>query len=149
LVGGNAEKDLQHWEGLAERVSYGVVQVIAIGAEVTAVAIYFAFWFPAVPQWMEVGIASVFLVTLNALQVNRFGEFEYWFALIKVVAIVCFIGIGTALIVGLGKRPALGLVSFTQHGSVLPFGWRGVWLALPIVITSYMGIEVIAVTSGE
>src|SRR5205807_9345684 len=93
--------------------------------------------------------ASVFLVTLNALQVNRFGGFEYWFALIKVVAIVCFIGSGTAWILGLGKRPALGVVNFTQHGGFLPFGWRGVWLALPIVITSYMGIEVIAVTSGE
>src|SRR5205807_10305986 len=97
-----AEKYLHPWAGFAVRATYGIVQIIAIGAEVTAVAIYFAFWFPAVPQWMWVGIVSVFLVTLNAMQVNRFGEFEYWFALIKVVAIVCFIGIGTALILGLG-----------------------------------------------
>jgi len=144
-----AEKYLHPWAGFVVRATYGIVQIIAIGAEVTAVAIYFAFWFPAVPQWIWVGIASVFLVTLNALKVNRFGEFEYWFALIKVVAIVCFIAIGAALIVGLGRRPALGLLNFTQYGGFLPFGWRGVWLALPLVITSYMGIEVIAVTAGE
>src|SRR5438309_10795142 len=96
-----AEKYLSHWAGFCVRATYGLVQIIAIGAEVTAVAIYFAFWFPAVPQWLWVGIASVFLVTLNALKVNRFGEFEYWFALIKVVAIVCFIALGAALIVGL------------------------------------------------
>jgi amino acid transporter, AAT family len=144
-----AERYLHPWAGFAVRATYGIVQILAIGAEVTAVAIYFAFWFPAVPQWIWVGIASVFLVTLNALQVNRFGEFEYWFALIKVVAIICFIVIGAALIFGVVHRPALGAVNLTQNGGFLPFGWRGVWLALTLVITSYMGIEVIAVTSGE
>jgi amino acid transporter, AAT family len=83
------------------------------------------------------------------LQVGNFGEFEYWFAMIKVLAIVIFIAVGTALITGLGPWPALGLANLTQHGGFLPHGWRGVWLALTLAITSYMGVEVIAVTAGE
>jgi AAT family amino acid transporter len=94
-------------------------------------------------------LVSAGLVTINALQVGNFGEFEYWFALIKVVAIVAFIVVGLLLITGLGPWPAVGLANLTQHGGFLPHGWHGVWLALTLVITSYMGVEVIAVTAGE
>jgi L-asparagine transporter-like permease len=131
------------------RATYGLVQIIAIGAEVTAVAIYFAFWFPHVPAWLWVLLVSSFLVTINALQVGNFGEFEYWFALIKVLAIIAFIGIGILLVTGLGPWHAVGVANLTQHGGFLPNGWRGVWLALTLAITSYMGVEVIAVTAGE
>jgi len=80
---------------------------------------------------------------------RAFREFEYWFALIKVVAIVVFILIGVLLVTGLGPWSAVGLTNLTQHGGFLPHGWRGVWLALTLAITSYMGVEVIAVTAGE
>ena len=92
---------------------------------------------------------SLGLVIMNALQVSNFGEFEYWFALIKVVAIIVFIAVGLSLITGIGPWPAVGLANLTQHGGFLPHGWRGVWLALTLAITSYMGVEVIAVTAGE
>jgi AAT family amino acid transporter len=144
-----AETYLSPWAGFSVRATYALVQIIAIGAEVTAVAIYFAFWFPTVPQWLWVVAVSICLVAANTLQVGRFGEFEYWFALIKVVAIIVFIVLGLALIIGLGPAQAIGLSSLTAHGGFLPFGWKGVWLALTLVITSYMGVEVIAVTAGE
>ncbi len=144
-----AETYLSPWAGFTVRATYGLVQIIAIGAEVTAVAIYFGFWFPHVPGWIWVMLVSAGLVTINALQVGNFGEFEYWFALIKVVAIVAFIVVGLLLITGLGPWPAVGLANLTQHGGFLPHGWLGVWLALTLVITSYMGVEVIAVTAGE
>src|SRR5438067_1205866 len=83
-----AERYLSSWAGFAVRTTYALVQIIAIGAEVTAVAIYFGFWYPSAPQWIWVTAVSVLLVAINALQVGRFGEFEYWFALIKVVAII-------------------------------------------------------------
>jgi amino acid transporter, AAT family len=143
-----AEQYLSAWAGYAVRATYGIVQIIAIGAEVTAVAIYFGFWFPAVPPWIWVVSASAALVAVNAMHVGRFGEFEYWFALIKVAAIIIFIVLGLALILGIG-RPALGLGNLTQHGGFMPKGWSGVWLALTLAITSYMGLEVIAVTAGE
>ncbi len=144
-----AEIYLSRWAGFTVRATYGLVQIIAIGAEVTAVAIYFAFWFPNIPGWAWVFVVSAVLVTINALQVSNFGEFEYWFALIKVVAIIAFIGVGLSLITGMGPWPAVGLGNLTQHGGFLPHGWRGVWLALTLAITSYMGVEVIAVTAGE
>lgn len=144
-----AETYLSRWAGFAVRATYGFVQMIAIGAEVTAVAIYFAFWFPAVPQWVWVVAVSILLIMINKLQVARFGEFEYWFALIKVVAILAFIAVGVALILGIGARQAIGLSNLTAHGGFMPHGLTGVWLALTLVVTSYMGVEVIAVTAGE
>lgn len=144
-----ADTYLSPWAGFTVRATYGLVQIIAVGAEVTAVAIYFAYWFPSVAGWIWVVGVSVGLVTVNALQVSNFGEFEYWFALIKVVAILVFIIVGFALITGLGPWPAAGLSNLTQHEGFFPHGMRGVWLALTLAITSYMGIEVIAVTAGE
>jgi L-asparagine transporter-like permease len=144
-----AETYLSSWAGFAVRATYGFVQMIAIGAEVTAVAIYFGFWFPNAPQWVWVVGVSLLLVTINTMQVANFGEFEYWFALVKVVAILAFIAAGVALIFGIGTRHAIGLSNLTAHGGFLPHGLRGVWLALTLVLTSYMGVEVIAVTAGE
>ena len=145
-----AERYLSPWFGFAVRATYAFIQILAIGAEVTAVAIYFTFWFPAVPQWVWVAIASAGLVAINTAQVGRFGEFEYWFALIKVFAILAFIAVGIALIVGIGPAPAVGLSNlFDGPGGFLPHGWKGVWLALTLVITSYMGVEVVAITAGE
>jgi AAT family amino acid transporter len=144
-----AEKYLNPWAGFSVRATYGVAQIIAIGAEVTAVGIYISFWLPNVPQWIWVVLVSAALVALNAMQVNRLGEFEYWFAMVKVAAIIAFIIVGVALICGVGSRHAIGLGNLTRHGGFLPAGWKGVWLSLTITVTSYMGIEIIAVTAGE
>lgn len=144
-----AETYLNPWAGFTVRATYGAAQIIAIGAEVTAAGIYISYWFPSVPQWIWVVLISTALLALNAMQVNRLGEFEYWFALIKVTAIVAFILIGAFLIFGDGSRGATGWGNLTQHGGFLPAGWKGVWLSLTITITSYMGVEIIAVTAGE
>src|SRR5215467_11148413 len=144
-----AEKYLNSWAGFSVRATYAVAQIIAIGAEVTAAGIYISFWFPHVPQWIWLVVVSAALVALNSMQVNRLGEFEYWFAMIKVTAIVAFILVGLALIFGIGSRHAIGLANLTQHGGFFPGGWKGVWFSLTITVTSYMGVEIIAVTAGE
>jgi L-asparagine transporter-like permease len=140
---------LNEWSGFAVRATYTVVQIIAIGAEVTAVAIYFSLWFPAVPQWIWVVCVSAGLIGLNAMHVGRFGEFEYWFAVVKVVAIVAFILLGLGLIFGLGPMRAVGFSNLTAHSGFLPHGIKGVWLAMTLTLTSYMGVEIIGVTAGE
>jgi L-asparagine transporter-like permease len=68
--------------------------------------------------------------------------------MIKVAAIVAFIIVGLSLILGVG-RGAIGLSNLTRHGGFLPLGWKGVWVSLTITVTSYMGVEIIAVTAGE
>ena len=144
-----AESYLNRWAGFSVRATYGAAQIIAIGAEVTAAAIYISFWFPNVPQSIWVVLVSVALVMLNAMRVNRLGEFEYWFAMIKVAAIVAFIFVGLLLIFGDGSLGLTAWSNLTRHGGFLPAGWKGVWLSLTITLTSYMGVEIIAVTAGE
>jgi L-asparagine transporter-like permease len=144
-----AQTYLSEWSGFAVRVTYAFVQILAIGAEVTAVAIYFAAWFPAVPQWVWVVAVSVGLIAVNGLRVGNFGEFEFWFALIKVITVAAFIVVGFGLILGVGPARAIGFSNLTSHGGLLPNGLRGVWLALSLTLTSYMGVEIIGVTAGE
>jgi AAT family amino acid transporter len=140
---------LNEWSGFAVRVTYAFVQILAIGAEITAVAIYFSVWFPTVPQWVWVVGVSVGLIAVNGLRVGNFGEFEYWFAIIKVITIVVFILVGLGLIFGVGPAHAIGFSNLTAHGGFLPHGLTGVWLALSLTLTSYMGVEIIGVTAGE
>jgi L-asparagine transporter-like permease len=144
-----AQTYLNEWSGFSVRVTYGFVQILAIGAEVTAVAIYFSVWFPSVPQWVWVVGVSIGLVIINAMRVGSFGEFEYWFAIPKVVTIVAFILIGLGLIFGLGPARAIGFANLTAHGGFLPNGLKGVWLAMSLTLTSYMGVEILGVTAGE
>ena len=144
-----AERYLNRWSGFTVRATYGLIQIIAIGAEVTAVAIYFQYWFPNTPQWLWVAVVSAVVVAINAAHVGNFGEFEYWFSLVKVVAIIVFIVAGIALIAGLSPRPALGIRNLTAYGGFMPHGIRGMWLAFTLTLASYMGVEVVAVTAGE
>jgi L-asparagine transporter-like permease len=143
-----ADKYVSPWAGFTVRVTYWFAQTIAIGAEVTAVGLYFGYWFPQVPSWAWVLASSVLVLSVNAANVKMFGLLESWFAMVKVSAIVLFILLGIAMIAGIG-RPAVGLTNLTANGGFLPHGWSGVWLALTLVITSYMGIEIVAVTAGE
>ncbi|HWQ31884.1 MAG TPA: amino acid permease [Blastocatellia bacterium] len=143
-----AEIYLSPWAGFVSRWTYWAAQVIAIGGEMIAVAIYCRWWFPQVPAWLWITGFSAALVYINARNVGSFGAFEYWFAMIKVVTIVLFIIFGLAVIIGPGS-PGLGLQNYTAHGGFLPHGWTGVWQAIVFVIFSYIGVEVIAVTAGE
>jgi amino acid transporter, AAT family len=144
-----AQTYLNEWSGFTVRITYAFVQTIAIGAEVTAVAIYCSIWFPAVTQWVWVVGVSAALIVINALRVGNFAEFEYWFAIIKVFAIVAFILVGLGLIFGLGPIHAVGFSNLTKHGGFFPHGVKGVCLAMSLTITSYMGLEIIGVTAGE
>jgi len=144
-----AQTYLNEWSGFTVRVTYAFVQILAIGAEVTAVAIYFSVWFPAVPQWVWIVGVSVGLIAVNGLRVGNFGECEYWFAIIKVITIVAFILVGLGLIFGVGPARAIGFSNLTSHGGFLPNGLKGVLLAVSLTLTSYMGVEIIGVTAGE
>jgi L-asparagine transporter-like permease len=144
-----AQTYLNECSGFSVRVTYTVIQILAIGAEVTAVAIYFSVWFPAVPQWVWVIGVSTGLIVVNAMRVGSFGEFEYWFAIIKVIAIVAFILVGLCLICGIGPARAIGISNLASHGGLFPNGVKGVWLAMSLTLTSYMGVEIVGITAGE
>ncbi|MFQ5695412.1 MAG: amino acid permease [Terriglobia bacterium] len=115
-----AEIYLHPWAGFTMRYSYWVAQVIAIGSEVVAASIYCEFWFPQVPGWLWVTLFSVALIGVNAWSVGAFGEFEYWFALIKVVTIIAFLFLGVGLLFGFGPLEPVGL----QNTAPAASSWR-------------------------
>src|SRR5579871_840956 len=107
-----AEAYLSPWAGFMVRYTYWLAQVIAIGGEAVAAGVYMTYWFPDIPVWMwSVGFAAG-LLYVNSRSVANFGRFEYWFALIKVIAIVFFIILGLAAIFGIGSVP-VGLHNVT------------------------------------
>jgi L-asparagine transporter-like permease len=144
-----AETYLNPWAGFVVRYTYWFAQVIAVGAEAVAVGLYMTFWFPETPVWIwSVGFAAA-LLYVNSRSVKNFGAFEYWFALIKVVAIIGFIILGICSIFGLGGDP-IGMHNLTGlPGGFMPNGMYGVWMGVILGVLSFNGIEVIAVTSGE
>jgi amino acid transporter, AAT family len=144
-----AELYVNRWAGFVVRYTYWAVQAIAIGGEATAVAVYCRWWFSSVPAWVWIVGFSIVLLYVNARSVGSFGEIEYWFAMIKVVAILLFIVFGLAVLTGIGPWTAIGARNFTAHQGFLPNGWTGAWMALVFVIFSYIGTEIVAVTSGE
>jgi AAT family amino acid transporter len=145
-----AELYINRWSGFVVRYTYWACQCIAIGGEATAVAIYCRWWFPHVAPWVWIVAFSVFLVAVNAAGVEKFGEFEYWFAMIKVVAILAFITFGVVVLLGLVPSVHTpGLSNFSSGGGFFAHGVVGVWLAMCFVIFSYIGTEVVAVTAGE
>jgi len=144
-----AELYVNRWAGFVVRYTYWACQCIAIGGEATAVAIYCRWWLPQVPPWAWIVLFSLLLVSVNASGVGNFGEFEYWFAMIKVVAILAFISFGAVVLVGLVPAVRPGLHNFTAEGGFFPQGVKGFWMAMCFVIFSYIGTEVVAVTAGE
>ncbi len=134
------------WAGYTVRWSYWLAQTIAVGEEVIAAGIYARLWFPGVPLWTFVALFSVAIVAVNAMHVGAFGAFEYWFAMIKVVAIVLFLLFGLVILTGLRPAAVPGAAGYVPFA---PHGLTGVWLALVLVIFSYLGTEIVAVTSGE
>jgi AAT family amino acid transporter len=135
--------------GYAVRVSYWLMEVIATGGQLVAASIYMAYWFPSVPGAVWVLAFALALVAINSRAVGRLGVIEYWLVMIKVVAIVLFAGIALLVIFGLTGDPAIGLRNLTEHRGFMPFGLSGVWLACCFVIYSFIGVEIVGVTSGE
>lgn len=148
--GAIAHMYLGGWAGFVTRWTYWTIQVIAVGGEVIAAGIYIQYWWPQIPLWLPVVVFSLAVLVVNALAVRVFGEFEYWFAMVKVAAIVVFLLLGAALIVfGLPGTHATGVHNLTAHGGFFPNGVGGLFLALVFVIFSFIGTEVVAVTAAE
>ncbi len=135
--------------GYAVRVSYWLMEVIATGGQLVAASIYMGYWFPAVPGALWVFAFASALIYVNSRAVGELGIVEYWLVTIKVVAVVLFVGFGVLVLAGATGEPAIGLSNVTGHGGFMPFGITGVWLGCCFVIYSFIGVEIVGVTSGE
>ena len=135
---------VNEWAGFLSGAGYWAAIAISIGAEMVASATYMTFWFPQVPTLVWVVLASFLLLGVNLLSVRRYGDFEYWFAMIKVVVIAAFIVLGAVLLLS-GRTPA----QYTAQGGFFPNGRLAILLALPFALYTFAGVEFVAVTSGE
>lgn len=125
--------------------------VVAL-ADVTAFGVYMGFWFPDVERWVWILAVVFFITAANLVSVKVFGEMEFWFALIKIVAIISMIVAGIAIIIfGFGNQSenAAGLQNLVSHEGFMPNGVWGILLSLTIVMFAFGGTEVIGITAGE
>ncbi|PLR88921.1 amino acid permease [Bacillus halotolerans] len=120
-------------------------------ADLTAVGLYTQYWLPGVPQWVPGLIALIILLIMNLATVKLFGELEFWFALIKVIAILALIVIGLFMIFK-GFSTSSGVSSFSNlwnHGGMFPNGIHGFILSFQMVVFAFVGIELVGLTAGE
>jgi L-asparagine transporter-like permease len=144
-----AEMYVSPFAGYAVRVSYWLMQVVATGAQLVAASIYMGYWFPQVPGAVWVIAFGAVLLYANSRPVGRLGTIESWLVLIKVAAVALFAGVAVLVVFGLTGQPAIGLRNLTGQGGFLPFGVPGIWLGCCFALYSFVGVEIVGVTSGE
>jgi len=146
-----AEEFVSPWAGFMTGWSYWFMWVATGMAEITAVGVYFHYWFPGIPQWVPALATLGLLSVANLLAVKLFGEIEFWFALIKVTTIIAVITIGLTIILfkfgDLGRTASVS--NLWTHGGFFPFGPLGVLLPLQMVMFAYQGLELIGPSAGE
>ncbi len=137
-----------HWAGFLLGWLYYFLLIMACGAELTGASAMMASWFD-VPQWVPGLIVVVVLTAVNLAQVKGFGEFEYWFAMIKIAVIVGFLIIGVLL--WLGVLPASDFVGFdnVRESGFAPNGVAGIAAGLLAVAFAFGGIEVVTIAAAE
>ncbi|MEU2742209.1 amino acid permease [Streptomyces sp. NPDC007095] len=147
-----ADRALGRWAGFTIGWLYWFFWVVVLAVEATAGAKILAGWIPAVPQWGWALIVMVVLTASNLASVSSYGEFEFWFAGIKVVAIAAFIVVGALAIFGLlpgSDHPASGFSNLTAHGGFLPHGPGAILTGVLMVVFSFMGSEIVTLAAGE
>ncbi|MFJ3100138.1 amino acid permease [Streptomyces sp. NPDC086835] len=146
----HAERALGRWAGFSVGWLYWFLLVVVLAAEATAAAAIAHGWAPAVPQWGWVLVFMVVFTVANLAAVKNFGEFEFWFAALKVGAIVLFLALGTLAIFGLlPDTDPVGLTRLTGEGGFLPGGWSGVISGVLAVVFAFGGLEVVTIAAAE
>ena len=120
-------------------------------ADLTATGMYVSYWLPDIPQWLPEMIALVLLLGLNLVAVGLFGELEFWFALIKVVAIIALIVTGAFMIVTSFKTSAghVTIRNLWSHGGFFPKGAGGFVLSFQMATFAFCGVELVGLIGGE
>lgn len=129
--------------------NYWVMFVLVGMAELTAGGIYMQYWFPDVPTWCWVALFFIIINAANLVNVRLYGEMEFWFALIKVLAIIGMIGFGIWLLTSGRGGERTGVANLWQYGGFFATGWQGLILSLAVIMFSFGGLELIGITAAE
>jgi aromatic amino acid permease len=146
----HAERALGRWAGFSVGWLYWFLLVVVLAVEATGAAKIANGWAPGVPQWAWVLIFMVVFTVANLAAVKNFGEFEFWFAALKVAAIVLFLALGVLAIFGvLPDTDPIGLTNLTGDGGFFPNGASGVISGVLAVVFAFGGLEVVTIAAAE
>jgi len=144
-----ARDALGDWAGFSIGWLYWYFWVIVVGFEAVAGAKIIQYWIPAVPLWLWALLLMIAMTATNLFTVSSFGEFEYWFAGVKVAAICAFIGVGSLYVVGLWPHKSADFSNLWTHGGFLPLGWGAITVGIVTVIFSMVGPEITTIAAAE
>jgi arginine/ornithine permease len=129
---------------------YWINWAVCIAADFTAAGIIMALWFPGVSIWIWSVLFIALIAALNLISVKTYGEMEFWFAGIKVAAIIAFILAGASLMFGVvGNEGAIGFSNFETGSGLFPNGGWALFLTMITVVYSFQGSELVGVAAGE
>jgi D-serine/D-alanine/glycine transporter len=140
------------WAGFYCGWTYWFCWIITAIADVIAIAAYVQYWFPGMPAWIPAVLCVLLLLTLNLVTVRLFGEMEFWFALIKIVAIVALIITGAGLVAYGFTSPSgnkASLANLWNDGGIFPKGIGGFFAGFQIAVFAFVGIELVGTTAAE
>jgi GABA permease len=143
-----ARKALGGWAGFSAAWLNWYFWVIVVGFEAVAGARILNFWFDA-PLWLLALVLMLLMTVTNVFSVSSFGEFEFWFAGIKVATIIAFLALGTAYVLGLWPNKGMDFSNLTSHGGFLPHGGSSIVTAIVVVIFSMVGAEIATIAAAE
>jgi GABA permease len=144
-----AREALGGWAGFSVAWLYWYFWVIVVGFEAVAGAKVIQYWLPDVPLWVASLILMTLMTATNLFSVSSFGEFEFWFAGIKVAAIVVFLFLGALFVLGLWPNKAMDFSNLTAHGGFFPHGVGAIFAAIVVVIFSMVGAEIATIAAAE
>ncbi|MEJ4046396.1 aromatic amino acid transporter AroP [Erwinia sp. SLM-02] len=135
--------------GLASGWNNWALYVLVAMAELTAVGKYIQFWYPEIPTWVSAAVFFIVINAINLTNVKVFGELEFWFAIIKVVAVVAMIAFGGWLLFSGNGGPQATVSNLWDHGGFMPNGLHGLVMMMAIIMFSFGGLEMIGLTAAE
>ncbi|MFK3721265.1 amino acid permease [Pseudomonas fulva] len=141
-----------YWGGFAGFLSgwnCWVLYILVGMSELSAVGKYVHYWWPEIPTWVTAAGFFVLINAINLMNVKFFGEAEFWFAIIKVVAIVSMIGLGAYLLTSGSGGPDASVANLWSHGGFFPHGISGLVMALAFIMFSFGGLEMLGFTAAE
>ncbi len=146
-----ADQAIGRWAGFTIGWLYWWFWVLVIPIEALAAGHVLNQWFPQVDAWLFALLSIVLLVITNLFSVSKYGEFEFWFAMAKVIAIIGFIGLGFAVLMGwIPEREASGLSALmAEHGGFAPNGMSAVVGAFITIMFSFIGTEAVTIAAAE
>jgi len=140
---------LGNWAGFTIGWLYAFFWIVVVAVEAVAGAAIIETFIPGVPLWLWCLILMVLLTSTNLYSVGAFGEFEFWFASIKVVAIIAFLALGTLFVLGLWPGASLNFSNLTSHGGFFPNGPLAAFNGIITVIFAFVGAEIVTIAAAE